>query len=189
MGIKTLFARLAEKVKSAFKKPNAWPFKKRYFHTDYGDPYVIQYFNKSDQLKKAILFGSNLFFGTSNFGSDSEVEVANLQGGTYAMLLCEFMGSHKSIIASKLRFQSSSNVNLQQCIPVVRFNATGLSYTTPLNLSIHKDQFQQQADIVETDIDITIAGNTHMELILQPNSILTISVYPKLNKKRKSIYL
>ena len=47
-----------------------------------------------------------------------------------------------------------------------------------MNLSILRDAYQQQADIIDVTKMVTIDGNTEMNFTLKANAVLTISMFP-----------
>jgi hypothetical protein len=140
------------------------------------DPYVIQYFNTIAVNTPAVLFGYNDNFGALNFGNAATVTITNLQGGTYGRLLAQ--SNNKFFKIGKWRFQSGSPAQLQQTYSLVHFDANGKQYSTPLNLSIMKDAYQFQNDIIDVAKICTIDGNTSVTFTLVASATLVISMFP-----------
>ena len=140
------------------------------------DPYVIQYVNTTAGNLTAVIFGYNDYFGTANFGSAVGITVTNLQGGTYSRLLAQ--SNNKFFKIGKWRFQSATSAQLQETLSITHVDANGKTYTTPLNLSIMRDAYQQQADIIDVSKSVTIDGNTEISFTLVANATLTISMFP-----------
>jgi hypothetical protein len=140
------------------------------------DPYVVSYENTSSGTLTAILFGFNDYFGSTNYGNSVAITITNLQGGTYGRLLAQ--SNSKNFIIGKWRFQCSSSSQLQQTLSLTHVDGNGKTYTTPLNLSIMRDAYQQQSDILDVTKDVTIDGNTYITFPLLAGAILTISMFP-----------
>jgi len=140
------------------------------------DPYVIQYVNTTAGNLTAKIFGYNDYFGTANYGSAAGITVTNLQGGTYSRLIAQ--SNNKFFKIGKWRFQSSTSAQLQETLSITHVDANGKTYTTPLNLSIMRDAYQQQADIIDVSKSVTIDGNTEVSFTLVANATLTISMFP-----------
>ena len=140
------------------------------------DPYVISYQNTTSSNVTAILFGYNDYFGSSNYGNGAAVVITNLQGGTYGRLIAQ--SNNKFFKIGKFRFQSTAPSQLQQTITIYHVDANGKQYSTPLNLSIMRDAYQQQSDILDVTKPVTVDGNTYMTFTLIGSTTLTISMFP-----------
>lgn len=140
------------------------------------DPYVIQYAETSGADVTAILFGYNDYFGALNYGNLATTVITNLQGGTYGRLIAQ--SNNKFFKIGKWRFQSATSSQLQQTLQLTHVDANGKQYTTPLNLSIMRDAYQQQNDIIDVTKPLTIDGNTYITFTLKANATLVISMFP-----------
>ena len=143
------------------------------------DPYVIQYNNTGLVTFTAILFGYNDYFNATNFGNNVLVIITNLQTGTiagYGRMIAQ--SNNKFFKIGKWRFQCSTPAQLQITMNINHVDANGKTYTTPLNLSIMRDAYQQQADIIDITKPVTIDGNTFCTFSLLAGSVLTISMFP-----------
>lgn len=140
------------------------------------DPYVIQYTNTNLVNVTAILFGYNDFFGSATYGNPGGVVITNLQGGTYGRLLAQ--SNNKFFKIGKWRFQSISAAQLSQTLTLNHVDANGKQYSTPLNLSIMRDAYQQQSDILDVTKPLTIDGNTYISFTLLAGVTLVISMFP-----------
>jgi hypothetical protein len=140
------------------------------------DPYVLQYENTGVLDVTAILFGYNDFFGVVNFGNPAAVTITNLQGGTYGRLIAQ--SNNKFFKIGKWRFQSTDPAQLSQTLQLTHVDANGKSFNTPLNLSIMRDAYQQQNDIIDVSRPCTIDGNTFITFTLKAAATLVISMFP-----------
>jgi hypothetical protein len=141
------------------------------------DPYVISYQNTNIVPSSCILFGYNDWFGNApQYGNPAGVVLTNLQGGTYGRLLAQ--SNNKFFKIGKWRFQSANLTNLQTTLNINHVDANGKTYSSPLNLSIMKDAYQQQSDIIDVTKPVTVDGNTFITFTLQASSTLVISMFP-----------
>jgi len=140
------------------------------------DPYVIQYVNSNTTDVTAIIFGYNDYFGATNYGNTTGVTITNLQGGTYGRLIAQ--SNNKFFKIGKWRFQSSTPAQLQQTLTIYHVDANGKQYSTPLNLSIMRDAYQQQSDILDVTKTVTVDGNTYITYTLKSQATLVISMFP-----------
>jgi hypothetical protein len=140
------------------------------------DPYVISYQNTTSSNVTAILFGYNDYFGSTNYGNPTAVVITNLQGGTYGRLIAQ--SNNKFFKIGKWRFQSTVPSQLQQTLTINHVDANGKQYSTPLNLSIMRDAYQQQSDILDVTKPVTVDGNTYVTFTLIGSTTLTISMFP-----------
>lgn len=141
------------------------------------DPYVIQYENTTAGTLTAVMFGYNDFFGdTPQFGNPVGITVTNLQGGTYSRLLAQ--SNNKFFKIGKWRFQSANTSQLSQTLTLTHYDANGKQYSTPLNLSIMRDAYQFQNDILDVTKPVTVDGNTQITFPLLGTTIFVISIFP-----------
>ena len=140
------------------------------------DPYVLQYENTGVLDVTAILFGYNDYFGAVNYGNPGAVTITNLQGGTYGRLIAQ--SNNKFFKIGKWRFQSTDPAQLSQTLQLTHVDANGKSFNTPLNLSIMRDAYQQQNDIIDVSRPCTIDGNTFITFTLKAAATLVISMFP-----------
>lgn len=140
------------------------------------DPYVIAVANADVVAHTAVLFGYNDNFNTPNFGNNVLVTLTNLQGGTYSRLIAQ--SNNKFFKIGKWRFQSATSAQLQVTLNILHTDANGKTYSTPLNLSIMRDAYQQQADIVDVTKPVTIDGNTSIQFTILNGATMVISMFP-----------
>ena len=140
------------------------------------DPYVIQYQNTTAGTLTAVMFGYNDYFGNATYGNPAGITVTNLQGGTYGRLLAQ--SNNKFFKIGKWRFQSANASQLSQTLTLTHYDANGKQYSTPLNLSIMRDAYQFQNDILDVTKPVTIDGNSQINFPLLANTIFVISIFP-----------
>lgn len=142
------------------------------------DPYVIQYENQSATLSAtATIFGfnDNINDVTNNYGN-AGINVTSLQGGSYLRLLTQ--SQNKPLKIGKWRFQSATAGQLSQTLTLTHYDANGKQYSTPLNLSIMRDAYQFQNDILDVTKTITVDGNTQINFTLLGGATMVISMFP-----------
>lgn len=141
------------------------------------DPYVVSYENTTAGALIAVLFGYNDWFGAGpQYGNPVGITLTNLQGGTYGRLLAQ--SNNKFFKIGKWRFQCTTPAQLQVTVNINHVDANGKTYSTPLNLSIMRDAYQQQPDIIDVTKPVTVDGNTYLTFNLLAGALLTISMFP-----------
>lgn len=143
------------------------------------DPYVIQYENTTAGTLTAVLFGYNDNFNdplVGQFGNPVGITVLSLQGGTYGRLISQ--SNNKNFKIGKWRFQSSNASQLSQTLTLTHYDANGKQYSTPLNLSIMRDAYQFQNDILDVTKPVTVDGNTQITFPLLASTTFVISIFP-----------
>lgn len=143
------------------------------------DPYVMQYQNTTTADVTATLFGFNDNFGQTNFGNPTAVVITNLQTGTlagYGRMLAQ--SNNKQFKIGKWRFQSATTSQLQITLQINHVDANGKTQSTPLNLSIMKDSYQQQSDVLDVTKTVTVDGDTYINFTLKGSATLVIAMFP-----------
>jgi hypothetical protein len=139
------------------------------------DPYVIQYDNATLGTLTGTLFGYNNYFQDPLF-NNGLISVTNLQGTTYRTFVGQT--SNKPLKIGKWRFQSANSSQLAQTLTITHFDANGKSYSTPLNLSIMRDAYQFQSDILDVSKVVVVDANTEITFPVLASTILVISMFP-----------
>lgn len=139
------------------------------------DPYVIQYDNATLGTLTGTLFGYNNYFQDPLF-NNGLISVTNLQGTTYRTFVGQT--SNKPLKIGKWRFQSGNAAQLSQTLTITHFDANGKSFSTPLNLSIMRDAYQFQSDILDISKVVVVDANTEITFPVLASTILVISMFP-----------
>jgi hypothetical protein len=140
------------------------------------DPYVLSYQNTATSTATAIIFGFNDYFGSTNYGNATQLVITSLQGGTYGRMIAQT--NNKPFKVGKMRFQSTTTTNIAQTLTINHVDANGKVFQTPVNLSIMRDAYQQQSDIVDVTRPISVDGNTYLTIPVAGSSTLVISFFP-----------
>lgn len=140
------------------------------------DPYVISYTNTTAGALTATIFGFNDNFGTPNFGNPAGITIVNAQGGSYGRVFTQ--SQSKPFVVTSWRLQSSNAAQLAVTMNIAHTDGNGKSMTYPLNLSIRRDQYANQGDIIDFERAVTIDGNTTITFNLLPNTSIVISMFP-----------
>jgi len=141
------------------------------------DPYVISYEETSGANVTGVLFGYNLYYPSATGGNAATTTVTNLQGGTSYIGFVSQTAT-KPLKIGKWRFQSSNLSQLSQTLTITHYDANGKSYNTPLNLSIMRDAYQFQSDILDISKTIVVDANTVITFPLLASTTLVISMFP-----------
>lgn len=144
------------------------------------DPYVISFQNTSAGTLTATLFGYNDYFNQPNFGNNAAIIITNLQTGTtlgYGRMIAQ--SNSKNFKIGKFRFQCTNATQLAQTVSINHVDANGKTYSVPLNLSIMRDAYQQQSDLLDVTKVITVDANTYLTFPLSgAGTTLVISMFP-----------
>jgi hypothetical protein len=141
------------------------------------DPYVLSFENTAITTTTAILFGYNLYYPDPLGGNAGTTTITNLQGGTsYIGFVAQT--ATKPLKVGKWRFQSSNLTQLSQTLTITHFDANGKQYSTPLNLSIMRDAYQFQSDILDITKMVVVDSNTVITFPLLPTTTMVISIFP-----------
>jgi hypothetical protein len=143
------------------------------------DPYVLSYYNPTAGSLLAYLFGYNDYYNAPNYGNNAAVVITNLQTGTtagYGRLIAQ--SNNKFFKIGKWRFQSSNSSQLQVTLNINHVDANGKTYSVPVNLSIMRDAYQQQSDIIDVTKPVTVDGNTYITFTLFNATTFVISMFP-----------
>ena len=142
------------------------------------DPYVLQYVNTTTADVTAYIFGFNIYNGVSNYGNPAAVVITNLQNATVGYAGLVNQSNNKAFKLGKWRFQSASSSQLAQTLTINHIDANGKQYSVPLNLSIERDAYQQQNDILDVTKPVTVDGNTYVSFTLKASTTFVISMFP-----------
>jgi hypothetical protein len=162
-------------------------FKKKLSETpkevNVSNPYIIRIENTTDEEKDWVMFGSNKFLNLPNFGSNPGVQLTNWanKDSSYSSILQELSSCKVKI--GKLRFQSNNQLNLHQTISHHKLNNDSgyfkICYEKRnLFLSLLKDAYQMQSDIVDVSLLMEIDNSIHLSGTIAPKSTFIISLFP-----------
>lgn len=141
------------------------------------DPYVLSFENPQLITVSAVLFGYALYYPDQFGGNDPATVITNLQGGTSYIGFVSQTAT-KPLKVGKWRFQSSNLTQLSQTLTITHFDANGKQYSTPLNLSIMRDAYQFQSDILDITKMVVVDSNTVITFPLLPTTTMVISIFP-----------
>ena len=152
-------------------------------HVAISDPYVVSYANAGTSNVTSYLFGFNDFNNQTNYGNNAAVTITNVQTGVtgsnpggYQRIISQ--SNNKNFKVGKWRFQSTTSSQLQITVSIVHVDSNGKQYITPLNLSILRDAYQFQSDIIDITKPVTVDANTYLQFTLIASATLTISIFP-----------
>lgn len=147
------------------------------------DPYVIQYYNPTGATINGILFGFNDYSTATNYGN-AGLEVTNLLSNTgvntgYGRLINQ--SATKVFQIGKLRFSAAGTspaIQLAQTVTTFHVDGNGNQYSKPMNLSIERDAYQQQSDILDVTKLITVDANTYLTFPVLAGTYFTVTMFP-----------
>jgi hypothetical protein len=141
-----------------------------------GNPYSVGYSNDTDKELGCVLFGYNDYCMSPNYGTDPQVEVVNLNGGTYGRLINQ--SAWKNFTIGIMRITSENGVNLRQVLKINNKNANGVEWSGPMNLMQIKDLYQFNEETIESTKKIFIDSNIFLTFKIQPKSKIEITAMP-----------
>ena len=151
-------------------------------------PLVLQYENKTNEDKTAIIFGFNEFANEDCYGNKG-IEVKNLQVGVdnpkgYARAF--YQSANKPFDIGKMRVMSPILLEKYKNLVFTRkkCDANGIEYTVPYRMFSYYDTAQVQQDIIDMDFmlqgrKISIDASTYIEFKLLANTRLVLLIFPK----------
>jgi hypothetical protein len=151
-------------------------------------PLVLQYENKTNEDKTAIIFGFNEFANEDCYGNKG-IEVKNLQVGVdnpkgYARAF--YQSANKPFDIGKIRVMSPILLEKYKNLIFTRkkCDANGTEYTVPYRMFSYYDKAQVQQDIIDMDFmlrghKISIDASTYIEFKLLANTRLVLLIFPK----------
>lgn len=141
-------------------------------------PYVIQVENFSEEIEYVDLFSFNHSFYKPNFGVPEKVFIKNLMSssGSYPQLCAEI--SQKPVKIGKWRFASNTQAQIKRTIQIIHANGDGREQSSPVNLAVFMDSYQQQPDIIDLTKISSLDGNATIRIPILPGAKLTITAFP-----------
>jgi len=177
---------MKQKLKSILNFFTKWF--KQYEISWLDSPLVLQYENKTNEDKTAIIFGFNEFANEDCYGNKG-IEVKNLQVGVanpkgYSRAF--YQSANKPFDIGKMRVMSPILLEKYKNLVFTRkkCDANGTVYSIPYGMFSHYDTAQVQQDIIDMDFmlqgrKISIDASTYIEFKLLANTRLVLLIYPK----------
>lgn len=141
-------------------------------------PYIIKVSNNSDKKNTATLFGYNKSEGMPNNGNDENIDLLSIFAKTkesqkvfYNHILDQ--SKIKPFSIGKIRFYSENEEMLQKEV-VINSKKCSLKF----KISDSLDPKQKIKNVVDVNIDSYFDADTYMTFDLEPNSEMTILLYP-----------
>lgn len=178
---------MKQKLKSILNFFTKW-FKQYEISWLDNSPLVLQYENKTNEDKTAIIFGFNEFANEDCYGNKG-IKVTNLQVGVdnpkgYARAF--YQSANKPFDIGKMRVMSPNLLEKYKNLIFTRkkCDANGIEYTVPYRMSSYYDKAQVQQDIIDMDFmlqgrKISIDASTYIDFKLLANTRLVLLIFPK----------
>jgi hypothetical protein len=151
-------------------------------------PIILQYENKTNEDKTAIIFGFNDYSNADSFGN-KDIEVTNLQIGvgnplSYARTLNQ--STNKPFKIGKIRVHSKVLFDKYKDLLLTykKNDSNGMQYTVPYRVYYgYVDMAQVEKDIIDMNFmlkgsKISIDGNTYFEFKLLAFTELVFTIFP-----------
>jgi hypothetical protein len=143
-------------------------------------PYIFTITNSAAVAANAVLFGSNIYLGTANFGSAAGITITPANGITYYQVLQNIKDMPFEFQAGRL--SCSVATQLDQSMTVTYTDINGRQYTDPVPLSSFQNSFQNLTTMVDFNYPIKINGNTFITLPIVPTpagtTTVVLTLYP-----------
>ncbi len=143
-------------------------------------PYIFTITNSAGATANAILFGSNIYLGTANYGSAAGITITPANGITYYQVLQNIKDKPFEFIAGRL--SCSVSTQLDQSMTVTYTDINGRQYTDPIPLSSFQNSFQNLTTMVDFNYPVKIDGNTYITIPIvgtaQGTTTVVLTLYP-----------
>ena len=148
-------------------------------------PYQVNISNTTGADATCVLFGSNIYLLSANFGSDAGVTVTPSQAGVAYLQLLQ-QSQSQPFETSLLRIQSSNATQVTQQITITSTDANGQSCNIPLIVQNYFTAYQFQSGIVDVPFPVRIDGNTYLSFTVLAGVSLSMTFFPseKFNSAR-----
>ena len=148
------------------------------------NPITISIKNPTNEQKKWVLFGTNVFLHEDNFGSDEGLKIENNGNYSYQSILQDL--SSKKIPISMLRIMTDVKVNFNQCIYFEKITNSTKEFSSD-KISEHLDRYQFQSDIIQMPCSLFLDKEHTISGKIEPNSQMIFSFYcPKSESEEKT---
>lgn len=142
-------------------------------------PYAVSIYNSHTATLNAILFGKDIYYLSTNYGSNTAITITNLQGSaTYAQLLaqsgtCPFTTSAIKIIAT-----NATQAN--QTITYYAQDANGTLVAEPITAALFANPFQNDSGYsITMEISREINSNTYLSIPILTGNTITVVIVPQ----------
>ena len=143
-------------------------------------PYIFTITNSSGSLANAILFGSNIYLGTANYGSDAGITITPANSITYYQVLQNIKDKPFEFVAG--RISCSVSTQLDQSMTVTYSDINGRQYTDPIPMSSFKNSFQNDTSMVDFNYTTKVDGNVYIKFPIvgtaQGTTTVVLTLYP-----------
>jgi hypothetical protein len=143
-------------------------------------PYIFTISNSAGSLANAILFGSNIYLGSANYGSDAGITITPANGVTYYQVLQNIKEHPVEFLSC--RISCSVSTQLDQSMTAYYTDINGRGYYDPIPLSSFRNSFQQATDLVDFEYALKADGNSYIKLPIvgtsQGTTTVVLTLYP-----------
>jgi len=140
-------------------------------------PYVINVSNTTAGNLTCVLFGTNLYLQSTNYGSSTGVAVASASTNiTYFQMLMQVITQPYDV--SKLRLIGSSSTQATQTINLDSVDSSGQKIDSPIFGAIYQSSFQNNPLITDIDYPFTVDANTSLSFTILAGATAVVVFFP-----------
>lgn len=141
-------------------------------------PIQLMIKNNTEEIKNAVLFGSNRHLLTKGFGSDEGLEITPVTGNISYLEILQSI-AHDPIETSLIRIQSANTSQVTQVMTIYSSDVNGQSVSIPIIVQSYFSTHQFQAGIVDVPFVTNFDGNTDLSFPVLPQTTVTITFFYK----------
>lgn len=140
-------------------------------------PYVINVTNTTAGNLTCILFGTSLYYQSTNYGSDTGVTVASASTNiSYFQMLTQSLTQPFEVGAMRIISSASQVV---QTINAESVDSSGQRVDLPIFASIYQSSYQNNSGIVDIDYPFTIDANTSLSFTILAATSAVVIFFPR----------
>ena len=151
-------------------------------------PVQIEIDNDTDEIKEAVLFGTNRHLLSENHGSDKDLKLSSSQFNvTYPQIIMDV--AHNPIEVELMRIQSANTSQVTEVITLNSYDCNGQEVSIPIITQSYFQPTQFQATILDVPFKMTIDGNTQLHMHVRPNTKVIITLFYRRKKDLEKMAL
>lgn len=139
-------------------------------------PFQICITNKTNEVKRAVLFNFDENYNKENYGSDIGIKVSpSPQNVTYAKILSE--SAFKPFITSFIRLQSTNSDQIHSILDYNQKEANGQEVGLSIFTESYFSSHQFQSGIIDIPIELDINNISELSFNILPKTTLVVTLF------------